>query len=185
MSTRVDQRFVFQMFILSKSNRVVIKDLAIDGARALRDDYPGVQKILADRIHIIMQHTISPKFIIVQMPVLQKLDDTCEKGFIFHSESDFQKIKRADIFSFKKIKHFLVRSLLGNIIPRRSIKFARLCKNIKFKGLGRCNILLILGDMHGEMFELTGHGEVKEIIDRLGAIRLQVDQDRIGELAVA
>ena len=118
-----------------------------------------------------MQYAIGPKFMIEQMPILQKFDDACKKGFIFHPESNLQKIKRADIFPFKKIKHFLIRSLLGNIIPRRGIKFARLSKNIKLKGLGRCDILFILGNMNRKMLELPGHREIKEVINRLGAIR--------------
>ena len=174
MSTGVYQRFVFKMFILAWSNWVVGKYLAIDGASAFCNNFRRIQKILPDSIHIVMQYTISPKLIIKQMPILQKLDHTCEKDFIFHPESDLQKIKRADIFSFKKIKHFLVRSLLGNIIPRRGIKFARLCKNIKFKGLGWCDILFILGNMNREMLKLPGHGEVKEVINCLGSIWFQI-----------
>ena len=88
------------------------------------------------------------------------------------------------VFAFHHGEHLLGRAVLRDIVPRFGVELGRLVDHVEGERRSGGHERLGLGDMDREVRELARLREVELVVDDLRVVRLQVERDRLGRLAV-
>ena len=84
----VDQRFVFEMFVLVPLHRVNNKQRALNGPGTIIDNGIVVFEELPGGSLIVMEKAIRPEGVVVDMPCCKEFGNLAKEGTVIHSEGD-------------------------------------------------------------------------------------------------
>ena len=180
----VDQRFVFEMLDLTPLDEIELQQWAVQPAAAFVDDQVGVEQELPRRCRHVVQQTIRPERVLVDVPRGEPLQHGVEHLRVLHSPRDAVEVQAADVVLVEEREDIVVRSLLRNVVPRFGVDLRRLVDHVQSDRRRRGDQRLVLRDVNGEVRELPRCREVEVVLDRLRVIRLEIDVDGLRRLAV-
>ena len=107
-----------------------------------------------------------------------------EECLVLHAERDLVQIRVVEIVLLQVLQHFLGTAELGEVGPGRAVDAAELLDRLQGHGRRVGHHLLVLRHLHRVVQELARRREVEMVLQRLGAIRFQIEVHAAGLAAL-
>ena len=140
-------------------------------------------QVFADRRHVGVQQRITPERRLIDVAIRQQRNHRLEEVGVLHPPGDLVEVERVDVLAVEIGDHLLVRAVLGHVIPRFGVELARLGHHVERERRRGGDQRFVPGHLHREVGEAAGQREVEEVIDGLGAVGFEVEDDGAGRSA--
>src|SRR5262249_12834852 len=116
MSAGVDQRLVFQMFVLMPGNGIDGEEGTLDRPAAFGDDLLVMQQVLAGSRQGIVVNRVGPECLVVDVPLAEKRQHGLEKSAVLHAEGDLLEVEGLNVFAAERAAYILIGAVLRDVV---------------------------------------------------------------------
>ena len=160
MRAWIDERRVFKVLINETLDRIQRQQRRLQPQAAPCRKGRMLQE-RTDHRRLVVQNTVRPERVVIDVARLQQADHRFEKGFVFHAPRDLIQIEPMDIGLVEKRVYLLRRAVLREPRPRLGVGAAQPLHDVECEWLGRADHAPFFRKGHRIVRETPGRREGK------------------------